>query len=384
MSDHHPYGPSSLGLRFRCPGSAEMESKVLPTDKTDRGKDYASYGILVHALVALALAREYGVPYECDVDVSNPDEKARQGAQACLVWLDELLHKHGGVTTNEAGGNSIWLEHRVELPGMNHGWADVCAICVDGALVVVDWKSLWSADEASLLLQVACYGISARYTLLPVPILGPLVAAAYFPSPDREYIWESSSNASDEERYLYEQIRGVVENESRQLNPGEHCKQKCKAYTICPAVRREARAVRRLDPERLPVGLELEKALRGVQDFLRPLADAIESKCKEQLRGEPEKRGELYRLNPENGQRSCIGAQVPKLRAVAVRWMPAADFDALVKTSVSPTSVEARCIEGMIALGEAKSKKAAQERFRAATADCVTQPKVDKLRRNKA
>jgi hypothetical protein len=344
MSDHHPFGPSSLERRELCPGSFRLE-RDLPD--MDGGAD-AARGTHLHFLIAQMLV--IGLQ-----KIETPEDTAV--VQAAVKFIDSL----------DAGtAKQVAIEHRVAFyDGENaptrllyHGTVDYALIYPDRA-IIVDWKTGWGETTAAPNnLQGAAYALAIMQEF-SVP-----TAEVHFFNPTTG---AHSSHSFTNWQTIRDQIVKIIETASAPDAPVvsglKQCKY-CKAARLgtCPAMRENMEMALRESKEMVALH-ELEDAeLVSVFERLK-LVDILAKRVDDELKRRCTENGECagYKIKETSG-----GYLIEDIQAAYMAVCQSGDFNLpqqkfLDCCSVSPSSIKRIYATETTSCGYHKTKKEAEK-----------------------
>ncbi len=368
--DHHPLGPSSLGLAHSCPGS-HREQKGLP----DRTTAAATEGTRLHSLFGLVIGGEMKLD-QIDSDVDS--ELARRCFDFLLALRLEL----------DISGCKTYVEERLALSAERWGYGDVVLHDPEKKMVaVVDWKSGWKSPWVkAATLQLADLMRGIRDFLFDGEE-HEFRGYVYSPRIDNtvKVTFDDASVAMCDAT-----VEAALKPDAP-LVPGEHC-QYCRAAGRCDATRGEAEKALDL-VKAAPAGgtlmkvavsteisaLPMEK-LAWLADRL-PVLEAIVAGTKDAIRAElksdPGTAAELgYEIKVVGGQRQCIS--ISQLRKKVRSRLKALEFLECCKPSIPEIE---RLWVGL--RPDDQTKQEAEKAFAELTQGCVQKGVNEQLRRVK-
>ena len=238
MSDHHESGPSTLGRRYSCPGSAR-EERGLPDSTTI----YAEEGTNLHSLVERVLR------LELHLDEIENEEHARL-VGACVAFAGAHL-PHDAPLEAEVRMALVPEEEQRLSPrehAITYGTADLVAYDKHaGEVFLVDWKfGRKEQTGASATLQVSAY------VAMSMQRHDAEVGYGWLYQPRLGHSYQVTIQRS-ELAAVVQKIEAVIDRVSDPEAPvvaGDHC-QYCRALGLCAATQEATREVAELVPAAL-------------------------------------------------------------------------------------------------------------------------------------
>jgi len=303
---HHECGPSSLGRRFRCPGSLR-EERWLP-DTTGAA---AVEGTRLHEYTAEVLGG--------NLRLDSVPEDDQHLVRLAVCFAQDQLHCDSGEYPT--------MEDRLSLAGsvgdvITYGTADAIHE-KRGTVYIVDHKfGRKPLDEASATLQISAYLAAA---LQRSPDIGAGIGWLYQPRTGATY---RAAIDRAELPAVIERIQAVIsraEDPDAPLVTGEHC-QYCRALGLCAETQRATREISELVPaaidettqrrQKSAIVEEIKSwpaakiaGLMHTVEIARMAVDAVRSRLRECLDQDPES-VPGYRLRESNGPRSASPVDV--------------------------------------------------------------------------
>lgn len=276
---HHINGPSSLGRRYACPASAEMER----LHGIDRQSAAAETGEDLHDVVASILS-----PYRTSREAEDAEE---QEAVLCCVSFAEGLSKD--CTIRPRIEQQVVCRHKGT--DLFYGTADFIVFQQD-RIFVVDWKFYKvMPDPIDLTWQLTAYAVAAAQCYGFRKATG----IAFMPYLADYLSWELDG-ALDDNLMAIQHVIDNTERENPPLQPGSHCRW-CKAIHACPAVTtgldelaKDLAPIKKVEKkrevkehaERLLAEMDAAQIerLAGMLPYLEPAIEALRHRIREILR----------------------------------------------------------------------------------------------------
>ena len=360
MSNHHPFGPSSLGRRLMCPGSWKQERDLPDVSSTD-----ADLGTKIHDHAAKVLNGDMHV-----LDIEDDDER-----QVVTRYVEF-------VESSRPEGAVYDVESRQFLVGpggevVSFGTIDYYHI-VEGESrqgMVIDLKSgHGEISPVDVTLQLG------SYLAYVIQRFGLMSARGWIFHARSGEALDMAMSRDDVPAFIerLEKIRAACQADEPKLVVGDHCRF-CRANGICSATKAvvddvaemSIDSVKRWPAEKVAEVLDVAKiAKRAAESIIARARDCLKQDG-ESIPG--------WELVEQNGPRSALATN---LWPHVAKYLSQHEYFNACKISV-PT-VEKLVAEKRVESGEVKSKAEAVREFKEATSGVVQTPTVRKMQKRKS